>query len=108
MANHIGSFATSTNQVKENESDKEIFDQENGHTKKLYLTDENREKAAKDENFRCVLARNFTCFTCKLCDQLFFTKELLKKHAENEHFISSGNFDLLQLNKYETAPYFFN
>ena len=94
MANHIGSFATSTNQVKETEIDKEIFDQENCHTKKLYLTDENREKATKDEKFRCALAKNFTCFTCKLCCQLFLTKKLLKKHAEREHFISSGNFDL--------------
>ena len=95
MANHIDTFATSTDQVKENESDRENSDQENGHTKKLYLTDKNREKAAKDENFRCALVKNFTCFTCKLCDQLFFTKKLLKKHAEMEHFISSGNFDLL-------------
>ena len=94
MANHINTFEASTNEVKETESDKEILDQENSHTKKLYLTDENREKAAKDENFRCALAKNFTCFTCKLCDQLFFTKKLLKKHAEREHFISSGNFDL--------------
>ena len=94
MANHTDTFATSMNQVKETESDKEILDQEKGRTKKLYLTDENREKAANDENFRCALAKNFTCFTCKLCDKLFFTKKMLKKHAEREHFISSGNFEL--------------
>ena len=69
--------------------------EENGHSTKLYLTDKNREKAAKDEKFRRALAKNFTCLTCRHCDQLFFTKELLKKHAEKEHFISSGNFDLL-------------
>ena len=69
----------SENETEESESDEEMFDQ------KMYLTDENRERAAKDEKFRIALVKNFTCLPCTFCPQLFFTRELMEKHAEKEH-----------------------
>ena len=60
-------------------------DDENDYDlKQLILTNENLQKAAQD-------IKLFTCFSCKLCENLFFTKYHLKKHVENVHYDNEAN-----------------